>query len=311
MKKYKKHGIPYMGSKRAIAGDIIEEIHKLEPDKKVFYDLFGGGGAISFAAIQSGYFDKVVYNEFDSAICALLSKIKNEGVTDEFYSWVSREEFYDLKNGEDWKSGLIKTCWSFGNQGSRYLYSKDIEKYKKAYHYLVVDSDLTQIEYMQDFIFNYVKTKYSIKHKIKLNAPIGDTINQRRLSIRRQITSYQNECKIQQLRQLQQLQHLERLQQLERLEKEIKFEISNKSYEDVEIDSNSIIYLDPPYQGKAKYQNDIDHNDLKSYILNTNAPIFMSEYKCDYMIPIWSKEKPETLAVYNHNRAKEVLYYKK
>lgn len=98
-KKYSKSGIPYMGSKRKIAGQLIELIHSLEPNKKIFYDLFGGGGSMSFAAIESGYFDKVVYNEYDKGIANLLKKIQHEGITNIFYSWVSRKEFNEKKMG--------------------------------------------------------------------------------------------------------------------------------------------------------------------------------------------------------------------
>lgn len=41
-------GMPYMGSKRKIAKVIIDHILIQNPNCKYFYDLFGGGGAISF-----------------------------------------------------------------------------------------------------------------------------------------------------------------------------------------------------------------------------------------------------------------------
>jgi site-specific DNA-adenine methylase len=45
-------GLPYMGSKRKLASNIVNLILELNPKCKYFYDLFGGGGAISFEALQ-------------------------------------------------------------------------------------------------------------------------------------------------------------------------------------------------------------------------------------------------------------------
>jgi site-specific DNA-adenine methylase len=45
-----KYGIPYMGNKSKIA-DILMDIL---PSGKRFIDLFGGGGAISHAAVLKG-----------------------------------------------------------------------------------------------------------------------------------------------------------------------------------------------------------------------------------------------------------------
>jgi site-specific DNA-adenine methylase len=46
------YGIPYMGSKRKIAGEIVDFIANHSRHARHFYDLFGGGGAVSFAALQ-------------------------------------------------------------------------------------------------------------------------------------------------------------------------------------------------------------------------------------------------------------------
>lgn len=48
------YGIPYMGNKQAIAEDLIKVMLRYKPHAKYFYDLFGGGGAMSFAALQMG-----------------------------------------------------------------------------------------------------------------------------------------------------------------------------------------------------------------------------------------------------------------
>lgn len=45
-------GIPYMGSKRKLAGDILHFITQRNPGMTDFYDLFGGGGAVSFTTAK-------------------------------------------------------------------------------------------------------------------------------------------------------------------------------------------------------------------------------------------------------------------
>ena len=56
--KFKNLGLPYMGGKRKIAGKIVDEILRRHPDCEYFYDLFGGGGAISFEAMQRSSISK-------------------------------------------------------------------------------------------------------------------------------------------------------------------------------------------------------------------------------------------------------------
>jgi len=46
-----KLGIPYMGSKRKLASEILHKITQRHGNISDFYDLFGGGGSISFTAI--------------------------------------------------------------------------------------------------------------------------------------------------------------------------------------------------------------------------------------------------------------------
>ncbi len=62
-----KLGIPYMGSKRKLAPDILDFIIRRHPDLTDFYDLFGGGGSISFTAIKTYKFN-VYYNELNKHI---------------------------------------------------------------------------------------------------------------------------------------------------------------------------------------------------------------------------------------------------
>jgi len=139
-------GIPYRGSKRKLAPDILNAIisrHKVVTD---FYDLFGGGGSISFNAISLYNFN-VHYNELNSHIFELVKYLKeNKTLDPKFYEWVTREEFFNQVNKSnddaDWYSGFVMSCWSFGNAQSSYLYGVDIENIKRLAHEFIVNSDL-------------------------------------------------------------------------------------------------------------------------------------------------------------------------
>ena len=133
-------GIPYMGSKRKLARPIVDYIIANNPKAIYFYDLFGGGGAINFEALKRKQFKKVFYNELNTGVCELLKKIRTDGVTPEFYKWVSRDEFDTHKNDDTWYGGLLATCWSFGNNQKGYLFGAKIEEDKRLLHEVVVNN---------------------------------------------------------------------------------------------------------------------------------------------------------------------------
>ena len=128
----KNYGLPYMGSKNKLA----EEIVNFLPQKKVLVDLFGGGGAISVCASQSGKYEKIIYNELNSLISETFQKAIN-GEYENERRWVSREEFEKLKKTD----GYVAICFSFSNNCNTYIYGPKIEPYKRAYHYAIIFDD--------------------------------------------------------------------------------------------------------------------------------------------------------------------------
>jgi site-specific DNA-adenine methylase len=236
-----------MGSKRKIAPKIMDYICAQNPNAKYFYDLFGGGGAISFEALQRKQFQRVVYNELNTGVVELLKKIRVDGVNDEFYQWRSRDEFMAHKGDDDWLGGLLKTCWSFGNNQQAYLFGKDVEPIKKAAHdYLMVNGyDKT------------TETRVRLIKEFKTAEALNGRFN------------------------LEQLERLEQLEQLERLE---RLEITNESYADVVIDTpinETVIYLDPPYKGTAQYAKKLDHIEFDEYVKNSLYKIYVSGYESE------------------------------
>lgn len=270
-------GIPYMGSKRKLAFDILSFIQRKHPEATIIHDIFGGGGAISFTALQLKQFTSVRYNELDPRIFALVEYLKNvpkhrkdnpelytmnQVYEDKFYEWVTRESFLKEKQRLDWYGGFLQSVWSFGNKGSSYLFGKDIEHYKYLGHMVAVYKDLNSYNELKTIIPTLPRTTLDKK-----------TIYQRRLMISR----HAKMCKHKELQQLQQLEQLQQLQRLQQLH------ITNLDHKDINPKSfkqGSIVYLDPPYINKAAYtENGISHEHLYQWIDKIEVPVYLSSYE--------------------------------
>lgn len=126
------YGLPYMGSKNMIAKDIIEVL----PGGERLVDLFCGGCAITHCGMLSGKWNRFLANDLNEKMPQLFLDAIAGKYADET-RWISREDFFRLKDKEE----FIRVCWSFGNNLSNYIYGKSIEPYKKACHYAVVFDD--------------------------------------------------------------------------------------------------------------------------------------------------------------------------
>ena len=69
--------MPYMGNKRKLATKILNSIYDTVGVFENFYDLFGGGGSMSVAALLAGH--KVIYNELNTGIANLMRHIQAGG----------------------------------------------------------------------------------------------------------------------------------------------------------------------------------------------------------------------------------------
>ena len=302
--KNKKLGLPYMGSKRRLSCEIADHILMAHPNTKYVWDLFGGGGAISFEFLQRRQIERVVYNELNTGVVELLRKIQKDGITPEFYQWIDRDTYHKHKNDDDWFGGLCKVVWSFGNNQRAYLFGKHIEDMKRHAHECVVNGAPFQLD------------------GISFNNLQGNSINERRLHFRSIVTANKKRFDFQQLEQLQQLQRLERLQQLlqleqlqqlQQLEQLELLDIFNQSAFDVVIDTpidETIIYLDPPYKGTEKYQEDVCHDELKRYIENSPYTVYLSSYEFDLPVAHTMKHN-STLCATKNNAVVEKLFCNK
>ena len=233
-----KYGIPYMGSKYKIADDILSVL----PRGKRFVDLFGGGFAMSHAALLSGKYEQVFYNELNP----LLPKLIKDTLAGKYANerrWISREDFSRLKDVD----GYVRYIWSFGNRGDAYLFGKDKEPIKKLGHdFVCFGKDIPGVP-------NIAETDMRV----------------RRLYLQRYIKK--NTGKRYELQQLEQLQRLQRLQRLE---------INCGSYLDYQYRDGDIVYCDPPYEGTAKYDKDgFNHKQFYNWVASREYPVYFSSYE--------------------------------
>ena len=295
-------GIPYMGSKRKLAPELIDFMIRENPNAKYFYDLFGGGGAMSFQTLNHPQIERVFYNELNTGVVELLKDVLRNGVTSKYYEFVNRETFDKNKNKNNWFGGMCKTIYSFGNNQKEYIYGKKIEKHKELCHNVIVkkcEKSLLKINETLEINFSI-----DIPNTLFL---MSETINQRRLRFCKSIKGRFGAEHLERLQHLERLAHLEKLKHLKYLE---KLKISNLSYEKVNIKtpvSETIIYLDPPYFKKGKYQNDINHDDLYNYIKKSKYKIYLSSYESELKC-VFKKKHRCTLSATSNNEVTEKLF---
>ena len=132
------YGVSYKGSKNKIAAEVVYNI----PSAPLLIDVFAGGGAITHAALLSHRFGSILANDYDCGALQLFYRASH-GLIDfkeERKRWVSREDFKRLKDTDP----IVRYHWSFSNGGRDYLYSKEIEPYKRAYHFARNCNDRTE-----------------------------------------------------------------------------------------------------------------------------------------------------------------------
>lgn len=265
-----KLGISYMGSKRGIALGIVDFLHRRYPKAKYFYDLFGGGGSVTFTALQFGY--KVFYNEFNEGVYNLMNFITHNKMPENWWDWVSREKFFDHKDLKDPYSQMISVIWSFGNSFNTYMFGTDKEDLKMLGRRVVVNSDEDALEKLNSLL------------GVKIKMPCGDSINDRRINFRRILETTEGLAEFEKVN-LQQLQQLCRLERIELLTHTKPFNMTNLSYDQVKIETpidETIVYCDPPYRGTAEYVGEFDTDKLDKWFAELPCPAYMSEYTAPF-----------------------------
>lgn len=254
-----RYGVPYKGSKNQIA----EWVYSHFPKATNFYDLFAGGCAITQIALMKSEYKNYFCNDIDGDgirlfLDAIHGKFQNEK------RWISRENFFRLKDKEPY----VRYCWSFGNNGRDYLYSKEIEPYKKAWHYAVFENDFSFAKKL-NIDLEPIKELSDIHRKYLISKKIIESVKKKK------------DCNG--LVRQQQLEALNRLQFLQSLQSLQSLQLSNRDYEDVKIYKDSVVFCDIPYSDTNAYGskniNTFDYERFYDWCKRQQEFVFICEYK--------------------------------
>lgn len=271
-------GLPYMGSKRKLAAKILQTITARHERITDFYDLFGGGGAVSFEAVKNYKFN-VHYNELNKAIFSLIKYLADGGaVNDQFYKWVSREDFFKEINkpNPDFFTGLVMSCWSFGNDQRTYIYGAEIEELKRNIH-LAITTAAPQY-------FDNLEIDFFDLNQIQDVHERANIFLKRYNEIKNTSVFAENSTRI---KNVEKLASVTNLYSIRKIRKGIKPKIlntTNCSYEDVIIKGESpVIYCDIPYKGTKEYkERKFDYDAFYNWASGVDFPVYISEYAAPF-----------------------------
>ena len=288
--------------------------------------------------------------------------------------WISRADFERMKESDPY----VRYCWSFGNNSDNYLYSKEVEPWKKALHYAYMYGDTSvfreygietagtredirrnEEKYKQQYIIWYCKNVlHSTLDALEMQKHLAERIERNSEELRNylldglrksgkracdvdrylgtngmaghyfgrsqwefptrevyeklqgvlvlpvpydeiyglqellerleslqslqrleSLQSLERLQSLQRLERLQSLESLERLQSLESLERLESLESFRKSYDEIEIKPDSVIYCDIPYKGTDEYTTgSFDHAKFYDWCEKQKEPVYVSEY---------------------------------
>ena len=246
--------MPYMGSKNKLA----ERIVALLPKAEHLYDVFCGGCALAHCAALSGKYEHIHINDISD-----MPRLFVDAVSGKYHDerrWISREDFFALKDGDPY----VRACWSFGNNGRDYLYSRETEPYKRAVHKMLTADSVRE-------------RRVAYKEVVRLLVPLIGSKTAKSLGNMQRLQSLESLESLQSLQSLESLESLQSLQSLERL-----FTMSKGDYRDLEIAEGSVIYADPPYATSTKVGDDygtaFDHAAFYDWCEAQTQPLYISEY---------------------------------
>ena len=114
----KTFGLPYMGSKNETAENLVSML----PRGRRLLDLFGGGASVTHAALVSGRFEQVIYNDLDPLMVDMIRRLMTEPLSP--LRFVDRVEFKERCMVDP----MVFFCWKFPSSDIGYMFSRGTEK---------------------------------------------------------------------------------------------------------------------------------------------------------------------------------------
>lgn len=244
-----KYGLPYKGSKNAIAQKIVDAL----PNGKSFCDACCGGGAILMASALSGKYARVTGYDINEAIIGLIrATMIYFGTIDYEHDLpsIDRNGFFEARNRNagicDW---LVRYCYSFGNDGQTFLWSDETHE----------------------------------GFRLLEEAIRGETLDDRVRAI--QELSKRNDA-LTLMSRVEPFVRLRRIKNVEQTMQDSKtttcIDVGVKSMFDVDYEPFDVIYFDPPYRNtKGYFKIKFDYSafeKLISELRDKGKRVFVSEY---------------------------------
>lgn len=308
MVKRKWWGVPYKGSKSQIVDRLVEAFPYKGVDN--FYDLFAGGCAVTHKMLLEGRYKHCYANDIDGRALRLF-RDSMDGKYAMETRWVSREDFHKLKDTDSY----ISCCWSFGNNQRDYLYSKDIEPYKKACHYAIIYGDFSLLSDLYPGVSEVCKEAIREvegwhERRIKFRSAIRECLKS---CSNGSFASLYTSCDAD---RLESLERLERLQSLERLERLQSFQSYEVDYREVGIQPNSVIYADIPYFStnaygkKSSITQPFNHGEFYDWCCKQKELVLISEYymPADRFTEVWNVKHKQSLCATKTSSVIERLF---
>ena len=332
----KRFGVPYKGSKNAIAKKIVDIL----PAGRRLVEPFAGGCAITHCAMTMDKYPAYLVNDVDWRPVTLF-KDALEGKFHDEERWISREDFFRLKDSDPFVAG----CFSFGSNYKTYMYNRELEPYKRAIHHIVFWNDFDpmeelcptvcpdihaaldgvedrarrrlklgkavaehvkahgSLEYWQSNpLFRSIKVKWSEARRGKRGADLVGELRETELDEHRGLEN------IDRIQSLQSLERLERLQGLEGAEQQL--EVSSKDYRELDYREGDVVYCDPPYAGHDHYcSGGFDSSAFWEWVRTREFPVYVSEYAApEDFAEVFSVEKRVDLSQNHMGKAIEKVF---
>ena len=157
-------GIQYYGSKEIICPQMFLEFKKQMPQARALFDLFGGGGSVSWHGLASNL-EYIHYNELKTSLYKMyeyvfdcISSPRNDfGIFDkEVYMWHERDFIKECQDKTD-SSGmhaLLGYIWSFNCCGIGYSYGDNEKNFTKKQVFIIT---------MYPFVYNKEQALEALK----------------------------------------------------------------------------------------------------------------------------------------------------
>lgn len=225
---------------------------------------------MSHCALLSGKYKYIHYNELDPLVFKGFKMFINGDFKTE-NRWISREEFFKLKNTDPY----VTICFSFGNNLRTYCYNIETEAFRKAVHYSICFDDNSLLSEYEDLSsFKYSSNNFK-ERRLQLQQYFSKIYKQGKLNPK--ILKYVLHSNFNIRHVSYNLLNLERLNAFDF--DGLNMILTNQSYKNIQIEPDSVIYCDPPYLGTEQYKTEFNHFEFYKWLREFNNRVYVSEYQ--------------------------------